>query len=992
MESANVKPLNRILSLLHQKLSVEVDFEFQRLRGSAELSMSVQRSQLRRHMVTQSAVVLHLDCRDQVAVSDCFVNDHPLGHGESALLMSHLDGLSRLEWPSTSESGVPNKRLPFPHRIYEHEKFRRKYTNASLQPALVIDLGRELETLLPPLDSGSINSSDNVVEDDADDDDIVFTVRLDFFSSSAVPACMRSGFYFVGGSGSSASGCPFFYSNAAQPWFPCMANDLLNPNNRCSWDIQVTVPLVSSAFDAADNIVVANGDLLRQVVHPSDSAKKICFFHLSQAVSSAGVAIAAGPFVMLPLTGFPAYCRGWAFCPPGYEEALDHSSSFISKAMEFFSQFIGASFPFSTFKLVFMPEPLHDSIMVGCTVSVMSTRYLHDSRIIDETFESRIEIARSIALQWFGQYIFPKTWADNWLIVGLANYVTGLFVRRHFGNNEYRFRLKKDIEKCYQIDIDQPPLFLANASDVIILDDLSSESLIKLKAPLVIYMLEKFLGKNMMQKIINKTIVAAISGEMVTGLSTSHFLKSVKKISGKEPKPFADQWIFRSGTPKLIASYVLNRKKNIIELKIQQAEGRPLYVGNLTVRVHEPDGTFDHVVAVEERLHHFELLYHTKYKRQRQNKKSQLLEVKLEQERLERERVEGLLPPPGTEDAEYMVSTDPEISSEISKSEWKEVDEDGNEINVPISWMRLDPLMDLMVVIEFRQSDYMDAQQLAKDKDPVSQYDAVRRMSHHSNVRIAACLLKCLLDVRTFYRVRMEAAISLASGFSKSNTGPLRLNYLFLAFRKKYCVKGSLTSDNQIVPVRNDFHAFTEYYVQKSIPEALAMVRDTYGRTPINVLRFLLSLLKMNDNTGNSYSDHGYVASLIDALGHALISENGSKSNGQLNEEDSMLREEILSAAVSEVERLLFLETQVPSYRNTIALSCLRTILEFSLHHMVPVRLASFTLFFHVLAISKMFGVLLSMDYVCWAFGILMCLNTCFLCWSLTRRQVFACL
>ena len=95
--------------------------------------------------------------------------------------------------------------------------------------------------------------------------------------------------------------------------------------------------------------------------------------------------------------------------------------------------------------------------------------------------------------------------------------------------------------------------------------------LLKLKSPLVLYMMEQRMGKGLMQKIANKLMVAAMSGELPNGLGTKFFLRLVGKISGKlEIKEFAEQWIFGSGCPVLVVRYNFNRKKMIIELKVKQ--------------------------------------------------------------------------------------------------------------------------------------------------------------------------------------------------------------------------------------------------------------------------------------------------------------------------------------------------------------------------------------------------------------------------------------
>ncbi len=52
----------------------------------------------------------------------------------------------------------------------------------------------------------------------------------------------------------------------------------------------------------------------------------------------------------------------------------------------------------------------------------------------------------------------------------------------------------------------------------------------------------------------------------------------------------------------------------------------------------------------------------------------------------------------------------------------------------------------------------------------------------------------------------------------------------------------------------------------QTIPVAMAGLRNAHGLCPPEVLRFLLDLLKYNDNNKNRFSDNYYRAALIDAL------------------------------------------------------------------------------------------------------------------------------
>ena len=54
----------------------------------------------------------------------------------------------------------------------------------------------------------------------------------------------------------------------------------------------------------------------------------------------------------------------------------------------------------------------------------------------------------------------------------------------------------------------------------------------------------------------------------------------------------------------------------------------------------------------------------------------------------------------------------------------------------------------------------------------------------------------------------------------------------------------------------------------QTIPIAMALLRNTLGVCPTDVLKFLLDLFKYNDNSKNRISDCWYRAALIEALGN----------------------------------------------------------------------------------------------------------------------------
>ena len=67
-----------------------------------------------------------------------------------------------------------------------------------------------------------------------------------------------------------------------------------------------------------------------------------------------------------------------------------------------------------------------------------STNLLHSSAIIDQVYVTKRTMAQAIAEQFFSCFISMQNWSDVWLSKGISTYLTGLYAKKCFGNNEYR--------------------------------------------------------------------------------------------------------------------------------------------------------------------------------------------------------------------------------------------------------------------------------------------------------------------------------------------------------------------------------------------------------------------------------------------------------------------------------------------------------------------------------------------------------------------------
>jgi len=157
------------------------------------------------------------------------------------------------------------------------------------------------------------------------------------------------------------------------------------------------------------------------------------------------------------------------------------------------------------------------------------------------------------------------------VVNGLCIYVYGLFLRHLQGNNEYRFRLKREIDRCARMDQgDKAPICQPGAQEIDV-------EFINLKAPLVMHILDRYLTKtgtsSGLSRIIPKIFLAALSDELPGNtISTQSFFKYCRKASGLDLGPFHDQWIFGSGCPKMKVQTNFIRKKFVVELTVEQTQ------------------------------------------------------------------------------------------------------------------------------------------------------------------------------------------------------------------------------------------------------------------------------------------------------------------------------------------------------------------------------------------------------------------------------------
>ena len=674
----------------------------------------------------------------------------------------------------------------------------------------------------------------------------------------------------------------FGHENNARLWFPCVDAH----SEPCTWKLEFTVDDTMTA--------VSCGDLVETIYTP-DKKQKTFHYILSIPTAAPNICLAVGPFEILV---DPHMHEVTHFCPPQLLPLLQHSTETCHEIIEFFEEILSFRFPYSCYKQVFVDESYQDS-QPFASVGIFSVNLLFSKLVLDQTPISRKHMGRALAEQFFGCFMSQESWSDYWVPAGISGYLYGLWLRSTFGNSEYRYWIASEIDQLCRYETKEGPVILHFDCK----DDnfsrhfahqhphttsLNHYKMMRCKAHLVMRLIENRIGPQLLLQAFNKLLsLASTSAQQKVPSSTwstmllsqAGFLKSTYSVSGKDISNLIDRWVNRGGVVCFTSSFTFNRKRNTVELDVKQDSSNPgiqKYVGPLTVRVQELDGSFNHTIQIEENTTKHDLPCHSKSRR---NKKKKI----------------------------------PLLNGDEADIDLNVMDPDS-----PVLWIRIDPEVNVPRIVNFQQPDYMWQYQSRFERDVVGQSEAIKALLAFPTQATVTALGEVIENENYYYKVRIQACDCLfrvANVMLSSWTGPPAMYSLFTRF---FCCDTS----PPIVRM-NNFSNFQQYFLQKHIPVAMSLLRNSHNVCPKEVQHFLLDLVKFNDNTKNKYSDNYYRAALIDALSNTITPAVTISSEQKITSDTMPID---IRSIVDEVTRCLNLEKHIPSYRCTVTVSCLRAI------------------------------------------------------------------
>ncbi|KAI1193260.1 hypothetical protein F5X97DRAFT_44553 [Nemania serpens] len=738
--------------------------------------------------------------------------------------------------------------------------------------------------------------------------------------------------------------------------------------------------------------VVCSGFLTGEAINKDDETKKTMTFEVDNNKAAKHIGFAIGPFEHVDLwsefrseeddtkLGVSA-AKVHGYCLPGRAEEVRNTCAALVTAVDHFVLHFGR-YPFENYKVCFIDDAVEDTTPL-CAFSLCSSRLLYPSDIVDTEIETTRTLVYSLASQWFGVNIVPNTKADIWLVVGIAWYMTDYFMKALCGNNTFRFRMKTMADRLVEIDVKRPSL--QDLGEHLYLGSFEVD-FINLKAPLVLFILDRRLSKSSgsagISRIISRMVSKANTSTQANDdvLPSDSFRKACEKVGSTRLESFWNQWVVGSGCPRFDVFQRFNKKKLCVEMTVRQtqdiaaAKVRPIdkndfwrdvreethavyagelqqaFTGPMTIRIHEADGTpYEHIVEIREdgaRSVRFEIPYNTKYKRLKRNRRQR-----------ERALANNNAKEDGHKELYYLgdLMQHPDDVEEWGFREWDEETEAKMD-QESYEWIRMDADFEWICEMKTNLPAYMYASQLQQDRDVAAQQDSMLFLKQSfaksgAHPLVSTILTRTLLDPRYFYGIRLMAAEELPRHAVQEQVDWIGLRHLQKTFQHFFCYPGSTT------PRPNNFSDKRQYMIQCAIPEAMAHIRGEDGKCPKEARRFILGLLQSNNNSENVFSDQFYICKLIKAIAICQIPDEKrakppmamSLSFGDGDNEDEIMADavdtepdEFRDQALEEIERYRRRDEYSPSFQNCFTVAALDALCRLMKASVVPLTPLTF--------------------------------------------------
>ncbi|WNJ21354.1 M1 family aminopeptidase [Pontibacter sp. G13] len=183
-------------------------------------------------------------------------------------------------------------------------------------------------------------------------------------------------------------------------------------------------------------------------------------------------------------------------------------------------------------------------------------------------------IAHEIAHQWFGNSATEATWDHIWLSEGFATYFTQLYREETYDREKLVEGMEQNRTRIFTQNL-MRPVVDSDQEDPNTLLNVNSYQ----KGAWVLHMLRREVGDDVFWLGVKNYYEAYQYGNA----TTKDFQAIMEAASGKDLDTFFEQWLYRSGWPKLKMTWSYDKSKSKLTLKLSQNQGGTPYIFPLDI-------------------------------------------------------------------------------------------------------------------------------------------------------------------------------------------------------------------------------------------------------------------------------------------------------------------------------------------------------------------------------------------------------------------------
>ncbi|MBS1993974.1 MAG: M1 family metallopeptidase [Cyanobacteria bacterium SZAS LIN-3] len=345
----------------------------------------------------------------------------------------------------------------------------------------------------------------------------------------------------------------------AHHWFPVVEAD--HPNHRMTSEVIATVPRGFTAL--------SNGSLIDEQVNlakPEEGLAETKTFHWlhNQPHVTYLMALVVGEFVKIEekYGDLPVQ----AYVHPSLEERAREYFKGTADLVKLFSKLYRTEYPWKgKYAQVFVQDFIFGG-MENTTITVMTDRILADAWTRDEARLSEVRLnAHELNHHWNGDLVTCRDWSHAWLNEGGATYGEVEAVENIWGIKE-RDYYAHGLAKTYFAEDRRyrRPIVCNTFREPI---DLFDRHLYQ-KGGLVRHMLRYILG----DEGYYASIARYYADNAYKPVETIDLIRAIETTTGKNLRPFFDQWVFGAGYPEYKVGYSWDEKQKLATVKVSQMQ------------------------------------------------------------------------------------------------------------------------------------------------------------------------------------------------------------------------------------------------------------------------------------------------------------------------------------------------------------------------------------------------------------------------------------